>query len=149
MIHPQLAFALFKALLDGPAHHGGLAHLRERHIARRIGEGKFGLSIRRLADKKPYRRVMREAIAGGIDKEAGHLGHDRPLGAFGQDYRFPAAFPRTSNISDGLRLGLTGGKLKPFGLSSSSGVRRKLHLGFFEKDLGMGTDIGKVVIVFW
>ena len=79
MIHPQLAFPLFKALFDGPAHHGGFAHLRERHIARRIGEGKFGLSIRRLADKKPYRRVMREAIAGGIDKEAGHLGHDRPL----------------------------------------------------------------------
>jgi len=54
MIHPHLAFSFFKALLDGPPHDGGLAHLRKRHIGGCIGKGEFGFSIRGASDKKPY-----------------------------------------------------------------------------------------------
>ena len=52
MIHAKLAFSLLEALLDGPSHHGGFAHLGERHIDRRIGKGKFHLSIGSLSDKE-------------------------------------------------------------------------------------------------
>ena len=83
MIHPQLAFSFFKALLDGPSHHGGFTHLGERHIDRRIGKGKFGLSLRSPSDKEPDGGVMRKSVSGGIDSETGHLGHDGTLGAFG------------------------------------------------------------------
>src|SRR3989337_1909932 len=52
MIHPQLAFPFFKALLDGPPHDRGLGHLRERYINGYIGEGEFGFSIRGGSDKE-------------------------------------------------------------------------------------------------
>jgi hypothetical protein len=55
MIHPQLALSFFEALLDGPPHDGGLAHLRERHIFGGIGEGEFGLPFRGGSDKEPHR----------------------------------------------------------------------------------------------
>ena len=83
MIHSQLAFSLFEALLDRPSHHGGFAHLRERHIDGCIGEREFDFPIRRTSDKKPYRILLRQSIPGGIDSEAGHLGYDRSLGPFG------------------------------------------------------------------
>ena len=73
MIHPQLALSLFEALLDGPSHNGGFAHLRERHINGCIGEGEFGFPIRAGSDKEPYRVRLGQAISGGIDPEAGHL----------------------------------------------------------------------------
>ncbi len=43
MIHSQLAFSFFEALLDGPPHNGGIAHLRQRHIQGCIGEEKLVL----------------------------------------------------------------------------------------------------------
>ena len=95
MIHPQLAFSFFEALLDGPSHDGGFAHLRERHIDGCIGEGEFGFSIRSASDKKPYRILLRQSISGWIDSEAGHLSDDRSLGAFGQDDGFPVAFAQS------------------------------------------------------
>jgi len=145
MIHPHLAFSLFKALLDGPSHDGGFAHLRERHIDGCIREGEFRLSIRSASDKKPYRILLRQSISGWIDSKASHLGDDRSLGAFGQDNGLPMAFGGASKRGYGLGLGLTGRKSRPFGFSPSTGVRRKLHLRLFEKDLGIGADIDEVV----
>src|SRR3990170_691830 len=94
MIHPQLAFPFFKALLDGPPHDRGLGHLRERYINGCIGEGEFGFSIRGGSDKEPYRYLLGQAISGWIDPEAGYLSDDWSLGAFGQDGRLPVAFAR-------------------------------------------------------
>jgi len=53
MIHTQLVFALFEALLYGPAHYGSFAHFRERHVLRRIGKGELDPSIRILSYEKP------------------------------------------------------------------------------------------------
>ena len=148
MIHPQLTLSLFEALLDGPPHHGGFAHLSERHIDGGIREGEFSFPIGSASDKQPYRVLLRQPLSGWIDSEAGHLGDDRSLGAFGQDDRLPVAFARTCKHGYGLGLGLTRRKSRPFGLSSSSGVRRELHLRFFEKNLSIGADIGKGVASF-
>ena len=145
MIHPQLTFSFFKALLDGPPHDGGLAHLRERHIDGSIGKGEFRLSIGGASDKKPYRILLRQSISGWIDSEAGHLCHNRSLGALGQDNGLPMAFGEASKGGYGFGLGLTGRKSRPFGFSPSTGVRRKLHLRLFEKDSGIGADIGEVI----
>jgi len=108
MIHPQLAFSFFKALFDGPPHDGGFAHLRERHIDGRIGEGEFGFPIRSSSDKEPYRILLRQSISGWIDPEAGHLSENRSFGAFGQDDRLPVAFARAYKHGYGFGLGLTG-----------------------------------------
>ena len=108
MIHPQSAFSFFKALLDGPPHDGGLAHLREGHTDGCIGEGEFGFPIRSASYKKPYRILLRQSISGGIDPEAGHLSDNRSLGAFGQGDRFPVAFARAYKHGCGFELGLAG-----------------------------------------
>ena len=148
MIHPQLAFSFFKALLDGPPHDGGLAHLRERHIDGCIGEGEFGFPISSASDKKPYRILLRQSISSRIDSEAGHLSDNRSLGAFGQDDRLPVAFGGACKRGYGPGLGLTGRKSRSFGFSSSSRVSRESHLRLFEKDLSIGAHIGKVVEAF-
>ena len=108
MIHSELAFSFFKALLNGPSHDGGFAHLRERHIDGRIGEGEFSFSIRSASDKEPYRILLRQSISGWIDSEAGHLSDNRSLGAFGQDDRLPVTFARACKHGYGFGLGLTG-----------------------------------------
>ena len=108
MIHPQLAFSFFKALLDGPPHDGGFAHLRERHIDRCIGEGEFGFPIGGSSDKEPYRILLGQSISGWIDSEAGHFSDDRSLDAFGQSDILPVAFTRTCKGGYGFGLGLTG-----------------------------------------
>ena len=155
MIHPQLAFSFFEALLDGPSHDRGLAHLRERHIDGCIGEGEFGLSIKSASDKEPYRILpwsglidLRQPISGWIDSEAGHLSDNRFLGAFGQDNGLPVAFGRASKHGYGFGLGLTGRKSRQFGFSSPSRVSRESHLRLFEKDLSIGAHIGEVVGAF-
>src|SRR3989337_4224763 len=148
MIHSELAFSFFEALLNGPPHDGGLAHLRERHIDGRIGEGEFGLPIRTGSDKEPHRILLGPSISGWIDSEAGHLSDNRSLGAFGQDDRLPVAFARTCKHGDGFGLGLTGRKSRPFGFSSPSRVSRGSPFRRFEKALGMGTYIGEVVGAF-
>ena len=148
MIHSELAFSFFEALLNGPPHDGGLAHLRERHIDGCIGEGEFGFPISSASDKKPYRILLGQSISGWIDSEAGHLSDNRSLGAFGQDDRLPVAFARTCKHGDGFGLGLTGRKSRPFGFSSPSRVSRESHFRLFEKDLGIGTYIGEVVGAF-
>ena len=107
MIHPQLAFSFFKALLDGPPHDGGFTHLRERHIHGCIGEGEFGFPIMGGSDKEPYRVLLRQAISGWIDPETGYLSDDGSLGAFGQNDRLPVAFARTCKGGYGFGLGLT------------------------------------------
>jgi len=147
MIHSELAFSLFEALLNGPSHDGGLAHLRERHIDGCIGEGEFRLSIR-ASDKEPYRILLGQSISGWIDSEAGYLSDDRSLGAFGQDDRLPVAFARACKHGYGFGLGLTGRKSRPFGFSSPSRVSRESHFRFFEKDLSIGANIGEVVGAF-
>ena len=103
MIHSQLAFPLFKALLDGPSHHGGFAQFGKRDIDGRIGKGVFDLPIRSFSDKEPYRGLLRKSISGGIDPEARHLGDNRTLSAFGQNDRFPAVLGNAGNIGYGLR----------------------------------------------
>jgi hypothetical protein len=108
MIHPQLAFSFFKALLDGPPHDGGLTHLRERHIGGGIGKGEFGFPIWSASDKKPYRILLGESFSGWIDPEAGHLSDDGSFGTFGQDNEFPMAFGRTSQCGYDFGLRLTG-----------------------------------------
>lgn len=148
MIHSELAFSFFKALLDGPAHHGGFAHFRERHIDRGIGEGEFSFSIRGASDKQPYGIFLRQSISGGINAEAGHLGEDRPLGALRQDNGVPMAFGRAGNLRDGFGLGLTGRKSRSFRFSAPPGVRRQLQLRFSKKNLSIGADIGEVVESF-
>ena len=148
MIHPQLTFSFFKALLDGPPHDGGLAHLRERHIVGCIGEGEFGFSINSASDKEPSRILLGQSISGWIDSKASHLGDDRSLGAFGQDNGLPMAFGGACKRGYGPGLGLTGRKSRSFGFSSSSRVSRESHLRLFEKDLSIGAHIGKVVEAF-
>jgi hypothetical protein len=70
MIHPQLVFALLKALINEPSHHGGFEHLGERHIDRGVGKGEFHLSIRSASDKEPYEGVLGKSVSGKIDPEA-------------------------------------------------------------------------------
>jgi len=65
MVHPELAFSLFEALLDGPPHDGGLAHLREKHIEGGVGKGEFRLSIGSVSDKEPYRVLLGQSLSGG------------------------------------------------------------------------------------
>ena len=108
MIHPQLTFSFFKALLDGPPHDGCPAHLRQRHIDRCIGEGEFGFPIRSGSDKEPYRILLGQSTSGWIDSEAGHPSDDGSLGAFGQNDRLPITFVRTCKSGYGFGLGLTG-----------------------------------------
>ncbi len=64
MIHPQLAFPFFEALLDGPPHDGGLADLGEGHIGGCIGEGEFGFPIRGGSDEEPHRVPLGQTISG-------------------------------------------------------------------------------------
>ena len=148
LIHPELPFSFFEALLDWPSHDGGLAHLRERHIDGCIGKGEFGFPIRAGSDEEPHRILLGQAISGWIDPEAGHLSEDGPLGAFGQNDRLPVAFARTCKGGYGFWLGLAGCKSKPFGFSSSSRVSRESHLRLLEKDLSIRTYIGKVIKSF-
>jgi hypothetical protein len=108
MIHSELALSFFEALLDGPPHDGGFAHLRERHLHGCIGEGEFGFPIRAGSDKEPYRILLGKSFSGGIDPEAGHLSDDGSLGTFSQDDRFPVTFARTCKHGYGLGLGLAG-----------------------------------------
>lgn len=146
MIHPQLAFPFFKALLDGPPHDGGLAHFKERHIDGCIGEGEFGFPISGASDKKPNRILLGQSISGWIDPEAGHLSDNRSLGAFSQDDGLPVALARACKHGYGFGLGLTGRKSRPFGFSPPSRVSRDSHVRLFEKDVSIGVHIGEVVI---
>lgn len=108
MIHSHLTFSFFTALLDGPPHDGGFAHLRERHIDRGIGERKFGFPVRSASDKKPDRVLLGQAISSRIDPKASHLSDNRSLGAFGEDDRFPVTLTRARNGGYGDGLGLMG-----------------------------------------
>ena len=83
LIHPQLPFPFFEALLDGPSHDRGSAHLAQRQIDGCIGEREFGFPIRSGSDKEPNRILLRQSLSGWIDPEAGHFSENRPLGAFG------------------------------------------------------------------
>ena len=131
MIHSQLAFSLLKALLDGPAHEGCLAHFRKRHIDGCIGEGEFGLPLRSNADKEPDRLFLGQTISRRVDPQAGHLGDDGALGPLGQDDRFPVAFARAGKGGNRFGLGLAGGKSRAFGFSSPPRVRGHTDLRFF------------------
>ena len=108
MIHSQLPFPFFKALLDGPTHDGGLAHLRERHLDGCVREGESGFPIRTGSDKEPYRILLRQSISGWIDPKASHLSDNGSLGAFGQNDRLPVAFARACKHGYSFGLGLAG-----------------------------------------
>jgi hypothetical protein len=145
MIHSELAFSLLEALFNGPTHDGGFTQLRERYIDGRIGEGEFSFPIRRSSDEEPYRILLGQSISGWINAEAGHFSGDRPLSAFGQGDSLPVAFTGTYKHLNGFGLGLTGRESRPFGLSAPSRIGRDFHVGLFEKDLGIGAHISKVV----
>ena len=108
MIHSDLTFSFLEALFNGPSHNRGFAHLGQRHIDRRIGKGEFDLSIRTDSNEEPDRILLGQSISGRIDTQTGHLRADRSFSAFGQDDRFPVAFVRADDHSDGFGLGLTG-----------------------------------------